>query len=867
MEINETLYTDPYITPFVNDYLGVTSASNQTDSQSGIDVNPSNTVEYIPVVYGYRQVTGIRLYTYVVGNDLYVAYALSEGYCRGIDRVYIDDNLIDCDYPNLTHRNIISRCGGAYAGLLSLEFIDGRGTAHRNSVSGAGSSSLLSLAGQTVNYANLAYLVCKFTYNGQSTPYKDVPKVSVNMFGRIMPEFTGATANTYSTNPVDVVWDILQHPTYGKNIDKSFIDDTSFTAVKNYCNADITRQGFTYDTFTTNWVMDTSRSTFENLQTLLETYNITLNYTQARWVLSIEALTTANPVTFNESNIISDIEIHYPSVQEKYNRVFVTYQDKDNNFATRTQTYPAEGDNSLLTADSNIVLENRISNNLITDSMHANDLAQMMLRKSRSQLIYKFTATKIALQCVVGDTAYINTTYPYINNQSVKIINLILKPDMTVELECALYSTGFYPPTFSNQVKFATTNPQAVQGTIGVLTNPITTPILPPEPSTQPTYSVFPNRSILNEGDNVVFTIFAPTVGNGTVINYELGALASTTLTTNDVNGESLTGTVTIQNGRASKTFTLKEDLLTESVENYYFRIRLGNSILATTQITVQDTSVTPRYDVTFSNTASVQYALISDNDFYIEKYPIGSTGSTFAEGDREIVVLTTPDNYKVSALRIRFILHDRRNGLYKNYDLKYITYDVISHPTVQVDSVLCGTLAQHSYAKNNVLWWKFDYNNPPVGANANRSTRERPTPIQFDEYINYSVNTGDTPGAPTFNRTVTPQYTYTYYSEYFYVPLRDTLGPNWNTWSFMSRMNPRIFTVRTAVDVLASSGQVYSAIKFRFWGTNRSDGSFREVATTTVNLAATSSYISTNRLVTSNAALRQVSGRTTNYW
>jgi hypothetical protein len=82
MEINETLYTDPYITPFVNDYLGVTSASNQTDSQSGIDVNPSNTVEYIPVVYGYRQVTGIRLYTYVVGNDLYVAYALSEGYCR-----------------------------------------------------------------------------------------------------------------------------------------------------------------------------------------------------------------------------------------------------------------------------------------------------------------------------------------------------------------------------------------------------------------------------------------------------------------------------------------------------------------------------------------------------------------------------------------------------------------------------------------------------------------------------------------------------------------------------------------------------------------------------------------------------------------
>lgn len=868
MEINQTLNSDPLVTPFINDYLGISNASNQTDRQSGIDVNPSNTVEYIPVVYGYRQVTGIRLFTYVLGSDLYAAFALSEGYCRGIHQVFIDDNLIDINYANLYHRNIVSVSTGAYNGLLSLEFIDGRGTAHRNTVAGAGSSTLLSLAGQTVNYTNLCYLVCKFTYNNQPIPYKDVPKVTVNMFGRIMPEFTGATANTYSTNPVDVIWDILQHPTYGKNIAKSNIDSTSFTNVKNYCNIDISRQGFTYDTFTTNWIMDTGTSTFNNLQTVLETYNMTLNYIQGLWVLAIEGLATANSVTFTEANIIGQIEVHYPSVQEKYNRVYVTYQDKDANFATKTQTYPEELDNALLLSDSNIVLENRISSNLITDALHANDLAQMMLRKSRGQIIYRFTATKIALQCVVGDTAYINTTYPNINNQAVKVINISLKPDMTVDLECALYSTGFYPATFSNQVKFSSINSQAVSGTIGVITTPSTSPILPPEPSTQAPYVVYANRNIFNEGDQVLFTVYAPNIANGTVINYELGAMPSTTLTTGDVGGESLTGTLTIQSGKASKTFALTNDLVTESQEDYFFRISLGNSILATTYIKVEDTSVTPRYAITYADTSSIQYQLISNNDFYIEKTALGTTGSSFGFGEREIVVLTTTSNQKCSALRVRFILHDRRNGEYRNYNMQYITYDVVSHIGSPVlDSTLQGTLAQHAYAKNLLTWYKFDYNSPPVGQYANLSVRERPTPIQYDENIDYSINTLDTPGAPSFNRTVVPQNFYILYSDYFYIPIRDALGPNINVYNNMRYISPKIHTVRTIIDALSTATPPYCRIRFRFWGRNRSDQSFREIHTQEIDFAIQSSYLTTNRLINSNSALRQVSGRTTNYW
>ena len=875
MEINQNLSIDPFVTPYVNDYLGISKASNQTDIQAGQEVNPSNTVEYIPVVYGYRQIVGIRLFTFTDQTGaLYAAYALSEGYCRGVDKVYINDQLVDIDYSLLYHRNIVGCTNGVFNSLVTMELIDGRGTAHRNTTSGSGASVLMANAIPTtvLNYTNLCYLVVKFNWpsNGTPSPFgRDVPVVKVNMFGRVMPEFTGAVTDTYSTNPVDVIWDILQHPIYGKNITKTYIDSTSFTAVKNFCNVDITRQGFTYDTFTTNWIMDTGRSTFENLQTVLETYNMTLNYTQGKWILGLEGLTTSNPVTFNESNIIGNIEIHYPSIQEKYNRVYVSYQDKDYNFAVRTQSYPAESDTSLLTADSNIILENRISCNLVTDAFHANDLAQMMLRKSRGQLIYRFTATKIALQCVVGDLAYINTTYPLVANQAVKIISLTLKPDLTVELECALYSTGFYPSTFSNQVKYKTTNPQAISGLVGVVPTVVTSPILPPEPSSQPTYTLRSNKTTFNEGDNVSFLFTATGAPTGTTYNWEFTTYNNIgSLTTADVGGSALTGSFNIDsNKEAYKTFSLTNDVTLEGVENYQFIVRNSTNTLtlASTYIVVNDTSAPSRYGIS-KPTLSEYLDGQSQNDFAIET--AANNNNTQIPCVRQLVLAgfsNANTNYQIVPIllyQIGFILYDLRRPIYRDYEVKYFTWDVVSHGA-NFYSPIYSSLAQSSFDRNlryrNYTW------NPNTHPSQYRETALNVTAgltPTYDESIDGVGRGLSIPGgAPTFDRSKRlsiPGYskttdtgtnsdgipfTYIYGSDYINV----VLGQSPNRWSEFS-YHPSYpfqpggwYTVRTMIgDVTTYAASV---IKLRFWA-KKSDGSYVEVGYKNINVGVGANLI-----------------------
>lgn len=865
MEINSS----PILTPYPNDYLANTNSNSLTAEWVGVDVNPSNTVEYIPVVYGFRQVTGIRLFTYVnaAQNILYAAYALSEGYCRGINQIYIDDNAIPVDVSSLTHRSIVRVGTGAYAGILELEFIDGRGTAHRNSISGAGSSLLLALEGQTVNYANLCYLVCKFTWSGETSPYKDVPKVTVDLFGRIMPEFTGATANNYSTNPVDLVWDILQHPIYGRNIAKSEIDSASFTDVKNFCSTQVTNRDINYDKFTTNWIMDTGKSTFENLQSLLETYMMTLNYVQGKWTLSIEADPTGNlgsnlddGITLTESNIIGNIHIQYPSIKEKYNKVIVEYPDKDANFVMRTQQFPEVGDTTFLTEDNNFVFEFRTTTNLITDAYRANDYAQMLLRKSRGQLIYRFKATKTALRCRVGDFIYLNTTYPYINAQQVVIISMTVNNDLTVDMECALYNTGFYPGNFTNQVKNPNRSKQNITGTIGVITDAVTSPILNPEPPASTSFEVFANKTEIYEGDSVVFTIRTVGIANGTTIYYDLGPLTpGIAFTSADIGGESTTGSLTIQSNSAVKTFTFALDGVVENYEDLYFKIlnSTKTATLAQCSIRVRDTTSVPA-------TPKYRYTLDGMSTFGTDDWYIGftGTGTTPVYDSTETLSGTSVQrncrmqisNYAVNATanhsvyEINFSLVDRL----LNAPVERIIY--ILH-----DVQISGS-PQYTYTKrgtNAAVVRQFNYTAPPSGVNQLQSLRLSPTPVIFDEKINSIDSTTNIPGAPRMRRQNQQTGVYTNLGQ---DSIKVAVAYGVNQWNTVSVGNT--YFEHTVNGALTSSNTF--TILFRFVEMNPTTYAFTEIGTLSVPIGLSTAYLTNKYLAASRTNLKATSKQST---
>jgi hypothetical protein len=729
------------ITPYVNDYIASANAQGQKATFVGVEVNPSSGVEYIPVVYGLRRVEGIRLYTYVTGTDLYCAFALSEGYCRGMNAIYIDNNKLDIDLATLTHRTPITVGSGPYAGILTIEFIDGRGSAHPYAAQqvNVGASQLLALAGKTVNYTNLCYIVCKFVYSGASSPYKNVPTVGVDLFGRFIPHYlTGSISNTYNANPGWILWDLLQHPLYGNAITQAQIDSASFTTVINACDTQVTRGTVRYSTFTANWIMNTGTDYLQNIQILLETFNMSLNLVQGKWTVSIEASPSSSDgsgggLTFDESSIIGDINIQYPNLNERYNKVIVEYPDKDNNFQMKTTQYPDDSDTTFLTEDGNKILSTRITSNLVTDYYHANDIAQMTLRKSRGQILYRFTATKQALRCRVGDFIFINTTYPLINNQKCVVISMSMNADLTIDMECALYSTGFYPATFSNIVKAPGVGTQVVSGTTGIISTPVRSPILPPEPLTLTAYEVSSNQPQYNEGQTIVFTVNTTLVPDGTVINYALRA-GNVQPTTADVSGASLTGTLTINSNTATVSFVLAQDALTEGDEYWQFAIFLGTVFKAFCYVTVKDTSLAPpppkyRYTITGMPT-------FGNGDWYIGWTNAALTAydatETTALAERNVRTKISKYQYgslsvfTTSVYDIEVNLIDRlTSGIGKTKQI-FVLHELTTAGSLQYLYTKRYTIGTGYPSANYV--YQFNYTNPPTGVNQLKATQLSPT-------------------------------------------------------------------------------------------------------------------------------------------
>ena len=112
-------------------------------------------------------------------------------------------------------------------------------------------------------------------------------------------------------------------------------------------------------------------------------------------------------------------------------------------------------------------------------------------------------------------------------------------------------------------------------------------------------YSVTANPPTANEGDTVTITV-TTNAPDGSC-NYSLSGSTGFSVA-NDFDGNvSSTGTVNIQNGTGTVSFTLKEDLITEGQESFTFQlVGCGNN--PSTTVTVNDTSTEP---ITYSVAAN----------------------------------------------------------------------------------------------------------------------------------------------------------------------------------------------------------------------------------------------------------------------
>jgi hypothetical protein len=176
---------------------------DQAQAIQGVLLNKDSAIANVPVVYGTRQVGGIRVFVSTNGTNneyLYLAFVLCEGQINAFQKLYVDDN--EVTLSSYAH-GTTATASGRYADRLSVQFFDGRDDQ-------TVSTLLQGAPGWTSNHRlrGLAYLALRFRWkkiesqeDSDNNPYSGgIPQIRVQIQGKkIFNLTTGYTPASFGT--------------------------------------------------------------------------------------------------------------------------------------------------------------------------------------------------------------------------------------------------------------------------------------------------------------------------------------------------------------------------------------------------------------------------------------------------------------------------------------------------------------------------------------------------------------------------------------------------------------------------------------------------------------------------------------------
>lgn len=435
------------------------AAKRNNDEQSGVLVNKESNIEQIPVIYGERRVGGVRVFVSTDGvyktvggntnwysgyhpdtevyddvtgtptNDyLYIALVLAEGEVESVTDLYIDDlPSTDAKYSGLVNWDV-------YLGTDDQAMPD---------------TALLREANEfwTANHRlrGVAFLGVRLKWDEEA--FAGVPDITAVVKGRKLYD-PRTTTTVWSDNPALCIRDYLTNTRYGKGLPVSAIDDVAIAAAANACDESVTLYdgGGSGKLFTTNVVLDTSKSLFDNLNILLLGCRGFLPYSQGQYRLKIDG-SRSSEFTFTTDTIIGGIAIQGESKEDKFNRVTVKFPNPDANWQPDTAIWPPAGsteETTYLAEDGGVLLHEEIELDAITNYYQARDLARVILLRSRNAITCAIKTTSEALQLEVADVVSITHPTPGWTAKPFQVVGMQLAEDGTVDLALLEYDSTIY---------------------------------------------------------------------------------------------------------------------------------------------------------------------------------------------------------------------------------------------------------------------------------------------------------------------------------------------------------------------------------------------------------------------------------------
>ena len=497
------------------------------ETEKGILVNKQSNNASIPVVYGERLIGGTRVFIETSGTDnefLYIALVISEGEINSIEEIRVDEKVVTFDgaLSDNTQRSVASSDSNFYKDGASYITIE----PHFGTDAQSASSLLSTLSSWGTNHklSGICYLALKFKWNADV--FGGVPIVQAKIKGKkvvTLDSSLNESSATFSTNPAFCLLDYLRNERYGKGIATANIDLQSFRDASQVCITQVTpfSGGSDINIFDTNAVIDTSRKVIDNVRDILRGCRGYLPYVQGKYRLVIETTGSAS-VSLGEDDIIGGYSLASPTKNSKYNRGIATFINPARNFQADQVTFPPTDDSSLATADKhatmkaadgNFLLEGKFDFKTITSPYQAEEMSEIILRRSRESLGLNITCGFKAYELHIGDIVNITLSSLGFSNKAFRVLSMIFNEDYTISLTLVEHQDSFY--TFATKGQVSST--------------PSTT--LPNPFVIQPPASVTLTDELIEYADGVVLTRLNILVGASTdkfVQYYQVEAKKST---------------------------------------------------------------------------------------------------------------------------------------------------------------------------------------------------------------------------------------------------------------------------------------------------------------------------------------------------
>ena len=442
----------------------------------GILVNKFTANAHIPIIYGTRKVGGNVVFLETSGTDnefLYMAIVLSEGEIHDIPNIFVNDNAVafDGDIADNVQRGVSSSDSnfrgdlddGTTESLITVEPHFGTDTQTASSL-----LSELNSWDSTHTLSGLAYIALKFKWNPEK--FGSLPTVQANVNGRKVynPNLDGtltggsgshrkdtSTTWEFSDNPILQLLDYLRNDRFGMGIPDSYFDSNfaDWQTASDVCDTTVTfSSGSTDSLMSSDTVVDTSVKAIDNVKNFVRGSRSYLNFAGGIYNILVETTGSAS-ITLTEDNIIGGITVQSKNKNSRYNRVIVNFINPFKNFQSDTAQFPpvdetgldsADQHETMKTADGGLLLEGRFDFSMLTSSFQAQEMAEIILRRSRSSLDISLKADATALDLSIGDIVNVTHATPSFSEKPFRVQGMTINADHSVSLQCSEHQDSFY---------------------------------------------------------------------------------------------------------------------------------------------------------------------------------------------------------------------------------------------------------------------------------------------------------------------------------------------------------------------------------------------------------------------------------------